>query len=112
MRNLGGALGLAAINSIIVWRGAQHRLHLAEQVNWARPNVQAWLDNLSARVADLQPYLPADVTALRRLQGLAQREALVLSYNDVLLLMALLFVLAIPMVAAVKRPRVMGGGGH
>ncbi len=25
MRNLGGALGLAAINSIVNWRGAAHR---------------------------------------------------------------------------------------
>ena len=108
MRNLGGALGLAAINSIIVWRGAEHRLHLSEQVNWARPNVQTWLDTLSARIAVLQPYLPADLAALRRLQGVAQREALVLSYNDVLLLMALLFALSIPLVLVVRRPRMPG----
>lgn len=107
-RNLGGALGLAAINSVIVWRGAEHRLHLAEQVSWARPNVATWLDTLAARIAVLQPGLPAEVAALRRLQGVMQREALVLSYNDVLLLMGLLFALCIPLVALVRRPRVPG----
>jgi MFS transporter, DHA2 family, multidrug resistance protein len=81
-------------------------------VQWARPNVPIWLETLAARIANLQPSLPADLTALRRLQGLVQREAMVLSYNDVLLLMALLFLLAIPLVAVVQRPRIPGGGGH
>ena len=105
MRNLGGAFGLAAINSIVTWRGAEHRLHLAEQVTWARPNVQPWLDSLTARIATLRPDIPAELAALKRLQGLVQREALVLAYNDVLLVMAALFILALPLVLTVARPR-------
>ncbi|WP_090567077.1 DHA2 family efflux MFS transporter permease subunit [Belnapia rosea] len=112
MRNLGGAVGLAAINSIVTWRGAAHRQHLAEGVGWARPNVQPWLDNLASRIALVQPDLPADLVALRRLQGLVQREALILAYNDVLVLMAMLFLIAIPCVAIVSRPRSGPGGGH
>ncbi len=112
MRNLGGAFGLAAINSIVTWRGAAHRQHLAEQVNWARPNVPSWLDTLAARIALVQPDVPADLAALKRLQGLMQREALVLAYNDVLVLMAMLFLLAIPCVAIVAKPRMGPGGGH
>ena len=112
MRNLGGALGLAAINTIVTWRGSAHRQHLAEQVSWARPNVPAWLDNLAARITLAQPELPAELAALKRLQGLMQREALVLAYNDVLVLMAMLFLLAIPCVAIVAKPRVAPSGGH
>jgi len=112
MRNLGGAFGLAAINSVLISRGALHRQHLAEELQWGRANVQTWLDNMAVRIGDLQSQIPAEVAALRRLQALAQREALVLSYNDVLLLMALLFVCALPFVALVEKPRAMGGGGH
>ena len=36
MRNLGGAVGLAAINTVATSRLAQHTLHLDEQVTWAR----------------------------------------------------------------------------
>ncbi|MFC7607487.1 DHA2 family efflux MFS transporter permease subunit [Teichococcus aestuarii] len=36
MRNLGGAVGLAAINTLATDRSYLHRLHLSEQVNWAR----------------------------------------------------------------------------
>ena len=112
MRNLGGAFGLAAINSVLIWRGAVHRQHLAESLQWGRPNVQEWLDTVAQRVADLQSALPAEAAALRRLQALQQREALVLSYNDVLLLMALLFVCVLPLILLVEKPRVPGGGGH
>jgi len=112
MRNLGGALGLAAINTILVWRGAVHRQHLNEQLQWGRPNVQAWLDNLALRIGDLQPQSPADITALKRLEALMQREALVLAYNDVLIMMALLFLVALPFVALVEKPRVPVSGGH
>ncbi|HYZ34331.1 MAG TPA: DHA2 family efflux MFS transporter permease subunit, partial [Crenalkalicoccus sp.] len=112
MRNLGGALGLAAINTVVTWRGAQHRLHLAEAAQWGRPGVQSWMDTLSAR---LTPRLDAaaELAALKRLYLLVQREALVLAYNDVLLLIAALFVLAMPCVALVERPRLAAAaGGH
>lgn len=112
MRNLGGAFGLAAINSVLIWRGAVHRQHLAESLQWGRPHVQDWLDTVTQRVADLQAALPAEAVALRRLQMLQQREALVLSYNDVLLLMALLFVCVLPLILLVDKPRVPGGAGH
>jgi len=111
MRNLGGAIGLAAINSALIWRGSVHRQHLAEHLQWGRPNVQDWLDTISLRIGDLQSSLPAEAAALRRLQALQQREALVLSYNDVLLMMAVLFVCALPLILLVEKPR-LGGGGH
>ena len=37
MRNLGGAIGLAIINTIASNRQAIHTLHLQEQVTWSRP---------------------------------------------------------------------------
>jgi DHA2 family multidrug resistance protein len=51
----------------------------------------------------------ADVAALRRVYAIVQREALILAYNDVLHLMALLFFLAIPLVLLLRKPNASGG---
>ena len=104
---------MAAINTLVVDRGAAHRLHLAEQVTWARSAVQPWLDTVAARVTAVRPDLPSDLVALRRLYALVQREALVLAYNDVLVAMALLFIVTAPFAIMVARPRPAGpSGGH
>lgn len=113
MRNLGGAFGLALINTMVTDRGAAHRLHLSEAVASGRPQasaaVQRMSDVLSARLGE-----NADLAALSRVRAMVQREALVLAYNDVLLVMAALFLLATPLVLLLAKPRPEGegGGGH
>lgn len=113
MRNLGGAFGLALINTMATDRGAAHRLHLAEAVGPGRPAaveaVQRMSDALAARLGE-----NADLAALARVRALVQREALVLAYNDVLMAMAALFLLATPLVLLLAKPRLEGEGaaGH
>ena len=113
MRNLGGAFGLALINTMATDRSAAHRLHLAEAVTSGRPAataaVQRMSDALAARLGE-----NADLAAVARIRALVQREALVLAYNDVLLVMAALFLLAAPLVLLLARPRAEAGsgGGH
>jgi DHA2 family multidrug resistance protein len=113
MRNLGGAFGLAMINTLVMDRSAAHRRHLAEGVGWGRPYataaVERMQDALAARLA--QPE-GAELAALRRLSDMVQREALVLAYNDVLLAMAALFLLAAPLVFLLAKPRGMAGPAH
>ncbi|MFC7734915.1 hypothetical protein ACFQX4_03510 [Roseomonas sp. GCM10028921] len=53
----------------------------------------------------------ADHAALARVSGLIAREALILSYNDVLGVIAALFALAVPLVLLLKAPRPGAGGG-
>jgi len=43
---------------------------------------------------------------------MVEREALVLAYNDVLLVMAALFLLATPLVLLLAKPRAEGDAGH
>ena len=110
MRNLGGAVGLAMINSIATSRLAQHRLHLDERVTWARAGAVRMLDSMTAAMT---PHLQGDAAAaaLRRLALLVEREALTLAYNDVLLMMALAFFIAIPLTFVLARPMAATGGG-
>jgi len=109
MRNLGGAGGLAMINTLITDRGFLHRARLADQVTWARAGVTRTLDGITAA---LTPKLGAmaDLAALSRIAGMVRQQALVLAYNDVLLVMAGLFIAAIPLTLLLARPRMAGGG--
>lgn len=111
MRNLGGAFGLAFINTLVIDRGAFHRQHLAEAAGWGNDAAVQWLDKVAQGMAAHMDTAAAHAAALKRLSNLVMREGLVLAYNDVLVLMAALFLLAAPLVLLLRRPKPGGGGG-
>ncbi len=104
MRDLGGAIGLAAIGTIMNARLHFHWNRLIEDINPARPVVQQFLDAHSNRLESLIPGDPSRA-AIKLLSGVAQREALVLTYNDLLLLLGALFVFGLMLLPLVRRPR-------
>jgi MFS transporter, DHA2 family, multidrug resistance protein len=103
-RDLGGAIGLAAIGTIMNNRLHFHWNRLIEDINPARSAVQHFLDMQSGR---LETLVPGDGgrAAVRLLANLVQREALVMTYNDALLLIGGVFVAALFMMPLVRRPR-------
>ena len=103
-RDLGGAIGLATIVTIMNERLHFHWNRLVEDVNPARASVQQFLDAQTSRFDPLIPGDPARA-ALRMLANLVQREALVLTYNDLLLLIGALFVFGLMLLPLVGRPR-------
>ena len=66
MRNLGGAVGLALINTLAQDRSYLHRLHLAEQVGWGR---QRRCEGLDAMTGALAPRLGSAGRGARRRCG-------------------------------------------
>ena len=62
-----------------------------------------WLHSLTGAYTATQEHA-AGLSALKRMGMLVRREALVLTYNDVLLLMALVFLLALPLTLLLKKP--------
>jgi DHA2 family multidrug resistance protein len=112
MRNLGGAVGLALINTVATSRHAVHTLHLQEQVTWARPGAMKAMANIEHAMTGTQAGY-AHLAALKRISMIVQREALTLAYNDVFLLMALAFFAAVPLTFLLARPQAAGAaGGH
>jgi DHA2 family multidrug resistance protein len=111
MRNLGGAVGLALINTIATTRQAVHTLHLQEGVNWSRSAATNALTNMQNA---LTPGMEgqAHLAALKRLGMMVTREALTLTYNDVLLLMSASFFLAVPLTLLLKKPGGKAAGAH
>ena len=103
MRNLGGAVGLAMINAVATSRLAVHTLHLQEQVTWSRPGAMQFLTGLTQALTPSKGSA-AGMAALEKVAMLVQQQALTLTYNDVLLLMAGAFFLALPLTFFLAKP--------
>ena len=103
MRNLGGAIGLALLGTVMNDRLHFHWNRLVEEVNPARPAVRQFLD---AQTARLEPHYIGDTTrgAVKLLAATVQREALVLTFNDIMLMIGSMFVLGLLMIPLLRRP--------
>ena len=110
MRNLGGAVGLAMINTIATSRLATHTLHLQEMVTWSRPGAVSALHGMTQAMRAAKGEA-APLAALRQLAEMVQQQALTLSYNDVLMLMAGAFFVVVPLTLVLAKPR-MGGAAE
>jgi DHA2 family multidrug resistance protein len=103
-RDLGGAIALATIGTVMNNRLHFHWNRLIEDINPARPSVQHFLDMQANR---LDALVPGDTgrAAVRLLANVVQREALVMTYNDALMLIGCLFVAALLLIPLIRRPR-------
>ena len=110
-RDLGGAIALATIGTFLNERLHFHWNRLIEDINPARPEVQHFLDTQANRLDALVPG-DASRAAVKLLANLVQREALVLTYNDVIMILGSLFVVGLFLMPLVNRPRVAGTAGH
>ena len=104
MRDLGGAIGLATIVTIMNARLGFHWNRLIEDINPARSVVQQFLETQTQRFDSLIAG-DANRAALKLLANLVHREALVLTYNDLLLLIGAFFVLGLMLLPLVRQPR-------
>jgi len=111
-RDLGGAIALAAIGTLLNQRLHFHWNRLIESINPAHPAVQHFLDKQANRLDALVPG-DAGRAALKLLANLVQREALVLTYNDAIMLLGGLFIAALTLMPLVKSPRAtLTAGSH
>jgi len=109
MRNLGGAIGLAAIDTLLDRRIDLHVDRLHERLDPARlpvaEKLEAFAAYLSTFTAD--PDRPQRM-ALALADGLARREALVMAFDDVFFVLSAVFfaaLLLLPLVRAVPHAR-------
>lgn len=111
MRNLGGAVGLAMINTVLTDRRALHTARLDESVTWANPQALSQLEMMQRNLAS--HGLPVD-GALAQMAGRVTQQATIMSFIDVFTLLTMLFVGLAVMALAMKPPArgAAGGGGH
>jgi MFS transporter, DHA2 family, multidrug resistance protein len=101
-RNLGGAFGLAALNTVLDDRMDLHSARLHESVAWGRQPADAMFSTLTQRFsafgADAQPMAIKQMLLLARVQGT------VMAFADVFLMLALLFAVFGVTAVLMRRP--------
>src|SRR5579885_1678404 len=110
-RNLGGALGLAIINTLLNTRWDLHLTRLHESVNWARVPANERLNDLTAHFSGSD----AQLMGLKQLSQIVRLQAEVMSFADVFFILTALFVLLAGLGFVMRRPATAGGaagGGH
>lgn len=91
-RNIGGAVGIALINSMLAVRLNFHQARIAETANPARPEIAERLEMMTA-MGVARGYPDPDNFALRAMADMIRREALVMAIADAFLVLSILFVL-------------------
>ena len=100
-RNLGGALGLAMIAAIQDHRSDTHHWQINSGIGANDPEVQRQL----AETANMLGGGPEGMTAaLRMFDGVVQREAFVMAFNDLFLLFGALAIISMPLVMLIRKP--------
>jgi MFS transporter, DHA2 family, multidrug resistance protein len=109
MRNLGGAIGLAAINTWFNDRMDLHLQRLHDSVNSASLPATEMLSNLASRFQGSD----AQSQALQALNSIVRMQAAVMSYADVFLLLTAIFIIIAAFGLLMKRPKPVGAAaGH
>ena len=111
MRQLGGSVGIALSATLVQRFSAIHRADLMQ-------NVTAYSFATQARLAAIQQGLIAQGTplsqapekALMVLNGLVTRQALMLSFDQLFLLFGSCFVLSLPLLLLMHKPKRLPGG--
>jgi DHA2 family multidrug resistance protein len=103
MRNLGGAIGIAACGTLLNDRTNLHFARLAEHLNGSALGefLQRAADNASAVLGDATL---AQSAAVRQLASLVQRQALTMSFADTFVLICAGFLVAALLVPLLPRP--------
>jgi MFS transporter, DHA2 family, multidrug resistance protein len=108
-RNLGGAVGLALINTLLDKRMDLHIARLHEAVSWGRVTADETMTKLTAAFASRGS--DAALTATKEMMLMARRQAEVMALGDVFLALTLIFAALILLAPIMRRPQMQGGGG-
>jgi DHA2 family multidrug resistance protein len=110
IRQIGGSIGLAVFASLLSRYGTQGKAVLATHLTAERPEVMARLAQMRGGfMARGMDYAHAQETALRMLSGLTARQGMVLAFDKLFVLAALLFVVVMPLVLFLKAPKLKDG---
>ena len=109
MRNLGGAVGLALINTMIDKRMDLHLERLRESVTWGRAAADEQLAGMAATLADRGS--DAELAATKQLALMVRRQAEVMALSDVFLALTAIFLGCVTLAAFMHKPVAAGGAG-
>jgi len=111
MRNLGGSCGIAAATTFLFRRQQLHTMELGAHVTQFNPAARMMSKGMEgAMIARGSDPFQASHQAYASIWGLIERQASMLSFVDTFLAMAIVFLLVLPLLFAMKRPQSRGRG--
>ena len=104
MRQLGGSFGIAIITTYLSRVNAHHRVDLVSHLTVDSPQTMSWIKGLQQSFIGkgFTPEIALD-KAYQMLEYSVLRQAQVLSYMDVFLILGVLFLLCIPFILLIKK---------
>ncbi len=111
-RNLGGAVGLALINTLLNDRFDLHLQRLHEFVTWSRGTALERLDGMTMALSALGSDAP--LAALKKMSLMVRQQAFVMAMGDVFFALTWLFLALVLLTPFMRRPAPPrgAGGGH
>jgi MFS transporter, DHA2 family, multidrug resistance protein len=111
-RNLGGAVGLAIINTMLTQRTDEHYARLSEHVNFNNPEALDWLSSVGANYDSYG--LDGASVAFKKLAGMVTQQAWLLSFADVFMALTVLFCFLVTLTLLIRKPSAAppAGSGH
>ncbi|MEQ8936973.1 MAG: hypothetical protein RIE56_14380, partial [Amphiplicatus sp.] len=110
-RNLGGAFGLAMINTVLTERTRYHSRVLLDNLDMGRSLVNERIAGLTAAFDARGAVDPAGA-AMKTISMIVEREASVLAFADTLRVIFWISVAAALVLLFVKPPKAAVSGGH
>jgi len=109
-RNLGGAVGLAALNTLLDNRMDLHLARLHESITWSRLPALETLKGMASRI----PGSDAQQMALKQMFQLVHQQGAVMAFADVFLLLCGLYVVFAGLIVLMRKPDPVAAeaGGH
>ena len=110
LRNIGGSIGISYVTTVIARRTQVNTNVLGENVTLLNPMSQWFVGGTRGLLmAKGQDYAGASSRAYAMVFGMIQRQAWMLSFNEVVHLLGILFFLMIPFILMMRRPSHTGG---
>ena len=107
-RNLGGAVGLALINTVLDHRTDLHISRLHDRVTWGNAMAVETLNNFTQK---FQGMGDASLMALKQLQQIVHRQAVVMGFGDAFYLLTFFYLGLSLMVVFLNKPAALSGPG-
>jgi MFS transporter, DHA2 family, multidrug resistance protein len=110
MRNIGGSMGIALSTTIVARSTQTYTNFLGRNVTPYSPQTQTMFEGLRAFfMSSGADAATATLRAYAALFGMVQRQAAMLSFNHTYLFLAILFVMVMPAILLMRRPKRRGG---
>ena len=106
MRNIGASVGIAMVETMQVRKAQMHINILDEHVNPANPLARQTIDGLRALfMSQGKDAVTATHDAYAAVWAMVQQQAAMLAYNDAFRFLALMFVVMLPLIFLMRKPK-------